>query len=645
MGLAWLGPAVFQQIAPPPAEQIGAVYLHQRGDLRLGQRVERLSRAVEALSGGRIRGEYAERLARLIIRYAESRSREIEERIDKLAGELAGVLKEDVERVGEEVWGVVEFALSDMYCLARDCAGDRIARKFVEPALELMMLDKALRGGFDRREALLWFGEMYATAIAGDGAVEPRKVVLAIGGELGGGATLLRLAALRLLNELLPDGLRFGVHTYVKEGIYLIAATGDDAARLMRLLAVAAPSASGGYLSPKFEGFVEKARVEVRLDEGSIRQTEGGLVAADLTISEGGVEVKYNAYLRGDHILLQFQSTDRGRAELAARLLRLAGVDTKVERVGGRDVWRVRATTNKLAAGHRELRDAIAEIVREALVRGWVDAGKAERWLDKLRSGITLREGWPRYLVRLARSGALEVRYSSTNLGNIKQEAQRLKAMGLVEGRHFTVKMPEGGGKGYVRILKDGLIRAAWLSVHGSGDQQRLAAKFVGYILQRAGEEGEDVRKKAEEIVKRGREVDSLKLADVKGAEVLIEGRRHVVTVLGGGAQTEGSGSGRTLLRIKITAEIDGVRSDYEMTYGRYGKINAAVGRAYIREEAGAERLAALIKALTGREPRMRRMKNGKILLECYEGHLEGFARYAELADAIRRWLEETGRR
>jgi len=57
-----------------------------------------------------------------------------------------------------------------MHCLARDCADDRIARKFVEPALELIMLDKALEGKFDREEALLRFGEMYATAIAGDGS-------------------------------------------------------------------------------------------------------------------------------------------------------------------------------------------------------------------------------------------------------------------------------------------------------------------------------------------------------------------------------------------------------------------------------------------------------------------------------------------
>ena len=140
-----------------------------------------------------------------------------------------------------------------MYCLARDCARDGVARKFVAPALELIMLDKALEGKFDKKEALLRFGEMYATAIAGDGYVGPREVELAVGGELGGGATLLRLATLRLLNELLPGGLKFDVRTYMKEGrYYYITAYGDDAARLMRILAVSAPSAGGGYLSPKF---------------------------------------------------------------------------------------------------------------------------------------------------------------------------------------------------------------------------------------------------------------------------------------------------------------------------------------------------------------------------------------------------------
>jgi len=127
--------------------------------------------------------------------------------------------------------------------------------------------------------------------------------------------------------------------------------------------------------------------------------------------------------------------------------------------------------------------------------------------------------------------------------------------MGLVEGRHFTVKMPDGGKAGYVSILREGLAYAAWLSIHGSGDRQRLAAEFVEYMLERAGEEGKEVYEKAEEIVKRGREVGSLRLTDVRGAEVEVRGKRHVVGVLGGGAQPEKSWSGKILLRIKITAK------------------------------------------------------------------------------------------
>ncbi len=607
------------------------------------ERVERLAKAVEALSGGRIAGEYAKRLAGLIVSYAEGHKKYAKKGIENLAKELAGVSR-------EEVWGVVDFALSDMYCLARDCAGDKIARKFVAPALELIMLDKALRGGFDRREALLWFGEMYATAIAGDGFVGSDRVVLTVGGELGGGAALLRLAALRLLNELLPDGLRFGVRTYMKEGKnYDIAAYGGDAARLKRLLAVSAPSAGGGYLSPKFEGFVEKARVEVRLDEGSIRLTESGLVAADLTISEGGADVKYNVYLRRDNILLQFQSTDRNRVELAARLLRHAGVSAEVKKAGNRDEWHVVATTDRLAAGRKELRDAIAEVVRRAAENGWVNRETADRWLDKLRGGITLREGWPKYHVRLTHSGALEVRYTSTSPDGIEREVQRLRGMGLEEGRHFTVKTPEGGGAGYVRILKEGLERAAWLSVHGSGDRQRLAAEFINYILERARKRGGAVYRKALEVVEEGRARGSLRLADVRGAEVDVGGKKYAVDVLGGWAELEKNWSGRTLLRIAITAEVDGVRSDYTMTFSRRGDSNAAVGRAVARADApggrevDAERLSALIKALTGKEPRVYRMKNGEIIIECYEGHLEGLARYAELADAIAKWLEEAG--
>jgi hypothetical protein len=189
------------------------------------------------------------------------------------------------------------------------------------------------------------------------------------------------------------------------------------------------------------------------------------------------------------------------------------GINAEVKKMGGRDVWRVKATTDMLAAGDEKLRKALAEIVREAAARGWIDAGKAERLLKKLESGRVLREGWPKYEVGLA-DGALVVKFNSTNPDNIVREAQRLKEMGLVEGRHFSVKMPEGGRYGYVYIRREGLAYAARLSVHGSGRQRELAAEFVEYILQRAREAGEEVYEKVREIIEEGKARGSLKLED-----------------------------------------------------------------------------------------------------------------------------------
>jgi hypothetical protein len=237
---------------------------------------------------------------------------------------------------------------------------------------------------------------MYATAVAGDGTVEPNEVMLAVGGELGGGAAQLRLATPHLLNGLLPDELKLGVRVYVEEGTYRIDAYGEDAARFMRLLAVSAPSAGGEYLSDKFNGFVEAAKVEVQF--GNIRLTESGYVAADLIISEGGAAVKYNIYLREDAIELQFVSTNRSRVELAARLLRLVGVNAEVKkREGKREVWYIVATTDKLAAGREEFRKALAELVKTA--HKSVDEKKAEGWLEELEKGRVLKEGWPKYHV------------------------------------------------------------------------------------------------------------------------------------------------------------------------------------------------------------------------------------------------------
>ncbi len=93
--------------------------------------------------------------------------------------------------------------------------------------------------------------------------------------------------------------------------------------------------------------------------DGSVKLTDGGNVAADLIISGGGVAVKYNVYLSENAVKLQFRSTDRGRGELAVRLLKLTGVSAEVKRMGNGDGWYVRVSTVVLTAACEELRKAL----------------------------------------------------------------------------------------------------------------------------------------------------------------------------------------------------------------------------------------------------------------------------------------------
>jgi hypothetical protein len=141
------------------------------------------------------------------------------------------------------------------------------------------------------------------------------------------------------------------------------------------------------FVNPNLVEAMKLAAMGLNVSWEGLRRTEEGLVAADLTISVDVVAVKYNIYLSGDVIELQLESTDRGRVEVAARMLRLVGVRAEVKKAGGGDVWYIVATTDRLAAGDEKLRKALAEIVRAAVEKGWVDEKRAEGWLKKLESG------------------------------------------------------------------------------------------------------------------------------------------------------------------------------------------------------------------------------------------------------------------
>jgi hypothetical protein len=393
-----------------------------------------------------------------------------------------------VRRLGEGV-------RSELEVLRNKLDDDKIAREVVGPAL---LLIQAERLGVNET-TLRYFGAVVSGAIDGDGTVYAAMRMV--------GLTSGKYAVALLWGAALAA---YGIKTKAEKSkeVFLVAAFGGDAARLAGLyFRYKAPLLEGDerIINHKLAEAMKLAAEGLSVSwEGLRRRTEDSPVAADLIISADDIKIKYNVYLRKD-ILLQFRSTDRSRVELAAILLRLAGVSAEVRKeVGGRDVWCVVATTDKLAVGHEELRKALAEVVRAAVEKGWVDANKAERWLKKLEEGLTLMEGWPKYEVGPAKAKGV-VRFTSTNSGNIEQEAQRLKWMGLKEGVHFTVKMPKGGKAGYILILKEGLAYAAWLSVYGKDEQQRrLAAEFVKHILWRAEKKGKDVYRKAEEIVKEG---------------------------------------------------------------------------------------------------------------------------------------------
>jgi hypothetical protein len=276
---------------------------------------------------------------------------------------------DDLKRWVVENWDVVvdaatrqlgEEVRSELNALRDKLNYDKVAREVVAPAL---LLIQAERLGVNET-TLKYFAAVISNTIGGDGYVSAamKKVVLTSGKHA---VALLWAAALAA----------YGVKTKVEKigNTFRVVASDDDAIKLAGLYFLFGPPLLEGDDRLKSHKLAEAVKLAAEgLDirwEGLRRRTEGGPVAADLIISVGGAAVKYNVYLY-DKVELQFASTDRSRAELAARLLRLAGVSAEVKKVGGRDVWQVRATTDKLAAGHEELRKALAEIVRKAVERG-----------------------------------------------------------------------------------------------------------------------------------------------------------------------------------------------------------------------------------------------------------------------------------
>jgi len=273
-----------------------------------------------------------------------------------------------------------------------------------------------------------------------------------------------------------------------------------------------------------------------------------------------------------------------------------------------------------LAAGRRELRDAARKVVEEALKKDWVDEKKAGRWLEKLERGVVTWEG-KKFEVRHA-SGTLIVSFSSTSRESLDEVAGEFKAMGLVEGVHFTVRW--GGGRGYISLLAEGVRRLAWLSRHGEEGQRQRAAEFLKFLEERAKAKGAEVLRKLEALVEEGRSRGALRLVGLEkdGVKVL-------------DVKTEERGD---KLYVTIKAEVDGIEGEYRLTFTRE-KDGTRRLQFYVR--GGTARAVKLVEVLTGEKPQVSETPDGKTRIRGSDKHIEALARYEELRETIERWSNQ----
>jgi hypothetical protein len=268
--------------------------------------------------------------------------------------------------------------------------------------------------------------------------------------------------------------------------VFHVVALNDGAVRLAQLYALFGPPMleEEGFIDHKLVEAVELGS-KVSVEVVRVGETKKGNVVATIRISAagGGVWREFNVYL-GEDVELSFASTNREEVELRAHLLRLAGVETRVRKEGGRDVWYLGAATDQLAAGGEELRRELAKAVRQAREMGLLEEGKARRWVEKFEAGVSTWHGY-KFTVGLEKS-ALRVELNYTRRENIEKMKEKLGPLGLREGEHFTVTWLGEEKVGHLRLLKEGIIELAYVAKHGPEPQRLEAAELLNNLRRRA---------------------------------------------------------------------------------------------------------------------------------------------------------------
>ena len=241
----------------------------------------------------------------------------------------------------------------------------------------------------------------------------------------------------------------------------------------------------------------------------------------------------------------------------------------------------------------------------------------AKCWLEKLERGVAAWEG-KKFMVRLV-EGALVVRFSSTSRESLEEVAREFKAMGLVEGIHFTVRW--SGGRGRVSLLAEGVRRLVWVSIHGEEGQRPKAAGFFKFLEARA--KGGEVLRKLEALLEEGKSRGALRLVGLEkdGVKVL-------------DVKTEEKGD---RLYITLRAEVDGAVGEYKITFYRE-RSGARRLQFYVRSVEAVARAIKLVEVLTGERPIAVEMSDGLTRIGGAGKHIDALARYEELREAIEKW-------
>jgi len=352
----------------------------------------------------------------------------------------------------------------------------------------------------------------------------------------------------------------------------------------------------------------------------------GRYARAELVIKAGGRGAKFSVELSYT-VKIQFNSSSREAAEEAAALLREAGVEAELrsywDKSVNREKWYVKASIDSLASARRELREALAQAIREAEEAGLVGREKADAWLEKL-----LRM---RFSALLDSRGALRVMHKSTSPLSVEYAAERLERLGLRPGVHYRAKKPQGGGRGWVAITPEGLRRLAHLAARAQDEQIRAEAT---QLLQQVEEAAEgEARRRLEEEIEAGRSRGAAKLAGFKTGDVAIHEAKAWIE--------------KEQLRIWIRAEVGGTPLQKTITFTR-GARGEVRGYAYAHADApggraaDAHRAKTLIRAVTGHEPTIVERRDGAIMLKLTRRHLEALMKYAEIHQEAEKWLQET---